>query len=325
MNIAYPYPTLMGDIEITVRQVRVDGMPLPVQVVSRSEQAVTLHRVERTEWQEGSLDIEVTVPVNELADGPWAGVSCIAVLTEGATNARCVRPLTRSRATGTWSGTVPVLREAHHRRATLGVAVVADIGGVTGRLIGTAKDTWVVDLTAAAPVREREIDIVEVDFRDGPHDWLRPYKDAPWWIDTSGEMPTVLLNTSFEGITEMLNAPRGAAGRAAAALVANQIAGEAWTAMFHAAVADLELDEDGLPVVPDGWRAVVLRSTLPDVLPRHSLGDALVEIHNQRVTGAGWAELHSRVQYAVARRSRLPKNLTTAIRTVARLQEGNAR
>lgn len=325
MSTVFPYPTLVGEIDINVKQVRIDGKSLPLFVISRPQRAVTLHQVERTDWDEGTLELDVVLPVNELADGPWSGVSCVAVLTEGATNARIVRPLRRDRVSGTWSGSVPVLRGAHSRRAALDVAVVATVGGVAGRIIGTADRSWVVDLQALVPVRQREIDIVEADFRNGPNEWLRPFKETPWLVEMSGDMPTVFINSSFEGVTELLRGAGGPLEKAASGLVAAQIAENAWTAMFHSAVGDLESDEDGTPNLPEGWRGSVLRAMLPDVVPGLPVADALLEVHERLTTGQGWAELQSRIQYAASRRAQLPKNLTAAIRTVTRSQEGAGR
>lgn len=325
MNTLFPYPTLIGEIDVDVKQVRVDGRPLPLYVLSRPQHAVTLHQIERSNWDEGTLEIEVTMPVRELADGPWSEVSCVAILTERATNTRIVRPLRRDRLSGVWSGSVPVMRTLHRERALLDVYAVGTVDGVAGRIIGSADQSWVIDLLSPVPVRQREIDIVEVDFRDGPQEWLRPFKDAPWLMEMNGEIPTVLLNSSFEGITTLLHGSGGVLEKATSGLVAAQIAVEAWTAMFHSAVGNLEPDDDGSPQFPDGWRESVLRSMLPDVLPGTSAADALLEVHNRQTTGDGWAELQSRIQYAASRRAKLPKSLTAAVRAVTRFPERSTR
>ncbi|WP_127360889.1 hypothetical protein [Actinacidiphila soli] len=325
MNTLFPYPTLVGEIEVRVKQVRIDGKPLSLSVVSRPQRAVALHQVERPNWEDGSIDLEVTLPELELADGPWSEVACVAILTEGSTNTRVVRRLQRDRLSSTWSGSVPVLRAMHRDRATLNVSAVATVGGVAGRTIGTADEAWIIDLLARTPVRQREIEIAEADFRDGPQEWLRPFKDAPWLVETAGEMPTILLNSSFEGITQLLKGSGNPLEKAASGLVAAQIAGEAWTAMFHSAVADLELDDDGAPLIPSGWRESVLRTMLPDVLPGLALADALIEVHNRHAAGYGWAELQSQIHFAASRRAQVPKNLTTAVRAITRSQEGATR
>ncbi|WP_328953853.1 hypothetical protein [Kitasatospora purpeofusca] len=325
MSTVYPYPTLLGRIDASVRRASIDGRDLPLSYVSEREHVVALHQIDRDDWREGVLELEVTAPGDELADGPWAAVTCVAVLTEGATNARTVTRLERSRTDRKWRGEVVVRRSSHVARATLQVSLVGSYDGVDGRVIGTADEPWFVDLLARTPIRRREIEIRQEDFRDGPHEWLHPFRDSPWLVETTGDLPVVYLNKSFEGLTELLNTPRGPLEKATAGLVAAQVAGEAWTAMFHAALGDVELDEDGTPGFPDGWREAALRAMLPDVLPGRPLADALAEAHARRREGHGWAELQSRIQFAAARRAQVPKQLTTAVRTVSRNQEGASR
>jgi hypothetical protein len=97
-------------------------------------------------------------------------------------------------------------------------------------------------------------------------------------------------------------------------VLAAQIATEAWTAMFHAAVGDVELDDD-TPQWPSGWKDGVLRSMLPDVLPELSPADALLEIHLRRTEG-GWQDLQPRIQYAAARRAKVSRNLGNGLRAL---------
>ncbi|MEV6044637.1 hypothetical protein [Streptomyces xanthochromogenes] len=322
MSTVYAYPTLVGKIEVAVRGARIDGKPLQLSLISQRDQVVALHQVERDDWTEGVLDLEVSLPVDELADGPWSGVTCVAVLTEGATNTRVVSRLERRRDDRYWRGEVRVRRSTHLARAVLDVSVVGSHGGVDGRVLGTSDSPWVVDLLARTPTRQCDLEILETDFRDGPQEWLRPFMEAPWLIDTTGELPTVLLNTSFEGLAGLLSGARGPLEKATAGLVAGQIAGEAWATMFHSALSDLEFDEDGTPRFPDGWRESVLRSLLPEVFPGLPLPEALCEAHSRRSDGRGWAEVQSRIQFAAGRRGQVPKNLTAAIRAVSRAQEG---
>ncbi|MFM9556121.1 hypothetical protein [Streptomyces caniscabiei] len=321
MSTVYAYPTLVGKIEVTVRGASIDGKPLQLSLISQRDQVVALHQIERNDWTEGVLNLEVSLPMDELADGPWSGVTCVAVLSEGATNTRRVNRLERRRGDTHWRGEVRVLRSTHVARAVLDVSVVGSHGGVDGRVLGTTDSPWIVDLLARVPTRQRDLEILEEDFRDGPQEWLRPFMDAPWLIDTTGDVPAVLLNTSFEGLPELLSGARGPLEKATAGLVAAQIAGEAWATMFHSALSDLEFDEDGTARFPGGWRESVLRSMLPEVFPGLPLSEALGEAHSRRGDGRGWAEVQSRIQFAAGRRGQVPKNLTAAIRAVTRAQE----
>ncbi|MFF7752557.1 hypothetical protein ACFZCP_25695 [Streptomyces sp. NPDC007971] len=301
--------------------VTLDGKPLPYKHISPTERVVALHQSGRTRWEEAVLDVRATLPEAELREGPWLDVTCLAVVTEKATNGRSTALLSRGED-GSMTGSITLSRTAHLRRATLSLLVVATVDGVPGRLVGSAEEDWYVDLEEAIPVRQREIETVYVDFRDGPHKWLRPFDDSSWIIETSGDMPTVYLNTSaVEGLVEVLRGRGGSpAERLVRELSASQIAQDAWTAMFHTAAADLDTDEDGTPVMPTGWREAVLRTMLPDVFPGRQLTDALYEINERRTKGFGWSELQTGIQYAAGRRAQTTKKLTHAVRTVDRAE-----
>ncbi|MEV4191407.1 hypothetical protein [Streptomyces toxytricini] len=327
MIAAFPYPTLFGDITVRVVSVGVDGDELPYQRISQAGRTVALHQAGRDGWETAVLRVKVTVPESELAEGPWSDVVFLAVLSEKATNARTTAVLRRT-AGGGAEGAIELDRARYHSRATLDVSVVATVDGVAGRLIGSAKDPWYVDLRASTPERGQEIDIVETDFGAGEHDWLRAYRESVWIVDTTGDMPTVYLNTgAVEGLVELLHGRGGTASeRAVRDMTHSMIAQDAWTAMFHSAAGDLDADEDGTPIMPGGWRESVLRSMLPHVLPDLQPVDALHEILRRRAKGYGWAELQTGVQFAAGRRSRNGRNLTTAVRSLdAARDTGGAR
>ncbi|WP_436791626.1 hypothetical protein [Yinghuangia sp. YIM S10712] len=326
MKPVFPYPTLFGDIAVEVLSVSVDGSPLPYAQVSTAERTVALHRSGRESWAQADLRVRVRLPEAELAEQRWSDVVCLAVLTEKTTNARTTARLSRDE-TGDWQGTVELHRAHHLRRASLGVSVVATVDGIAGRLIGTAEDDWYVDLMESTPTRRREIEIVEIDFRDGPHAWLRPFQDSPWIVETSDDTPKVYLNTAgVEGLIDVLHSG-GATSQASLVrdMAASQIAQDAWIAMFHTAISDLDVDEDGTPVMPTGWRESVVRTMLPDVLPDRQLTDALYEINERRTSGAGWSQLQTGIQFAAGKRSRIARKLTQAVRTAGRGTSGAAR
>jgi len=311
------YPTLIGEVDLDVLSVAIDGQDLHYSRVSKPERTVALHEVDRAHWESARLTLNATVPVRELDEGAWTNVSCLAVVTEKVTNARTTAVLTRG-SHGTWLGSVDLCHARHVRRASLSLTVVAEIDGVGGRVIGGTEQAWFIDLTASKPVRQRDVDIVEEDFRDGPLAWLEAFKESAWIVDTSAEIPRVYLNTTaVEGLVELLNASAGSGEeKLLREMAASQIAQDAWTAMFHSAVSNLDKDEDGTPLLPGGWRDSVLRTMLPDVIPDRQLTDALYEIERQRSDGVGWSEIQTRIQYAAGRRSRLARTLTAAVRSV---------
>lgn len=315
MRPIFSYPTLLGDVDLNVVSVAVDGLPLPLSMVSPPEHTVALHASGRAEWETARIELKATLPAREISDGPWTDVACVAILTEKATNTRSIQLLVRQ-ADGTWVGTIEMSRIRHARRATLTLIVTATVDDIPGRTIGGAGQDWYVDLMASRPIRQRDVDILEEDFRDGP-EWLRTYKDSAWIVDTSGEIPRVYLNTTaVDGLIDVLNGSGSSAEeKLVRDLTASQIAQDAWTAMFHSAVSDLDVDEDETPLMPSGWRESVLRTMLPDVMPDRQLTDALYEIERQRAEQVGWPEIQTRIQYAAGKRSQVTRKLTAAVRS----------
>ncbi|MFD7287299.1 hypothetical protein [Streptomyces sp. NPDC059863] len=303
-------------------EVKQDRQLLQTSVFSGEERVVALHQVERDDWKCSRISVTAALPANELDEGPWQDVSMVAVLTEKVTNVRTTTLLQREGSgSAEWTGRIRLWKDAHRSQAELSVVAVATVDGVPGRVIGESEENWVVDLTARAPVRRRELDIDEVDFGNGPHEWLHPFKDAPWLVETSGDLPTVHINTGFEGISELLNSGGTPMERAVRDMLAAQIATDVWTAVFHSAISDLELDAEGRPQWPGGWRDAVLRGMLSDVLPGLSGPDALSEIHARRSDSSGWNELQPRINYAATRRARVAKNVGTAIRVLDTFQK----
>ncbi|MEU3190212.1 hypothetical protein ABZ686_06125 [Streptomyces sp. NPDC006992] len=324
---AYPYPRPTGEVTAGVTAVRLRGPgdareQLDSRAHSVVDQVVALGMAERADWQTARLSLRATVPAREIErKGHWSDVSVVAVLTEGATNARTVARLRPAAETGgDWIGEVELDRDDHMDRASLVVYVVATVGGVSGRIIACTEREWLIDMTAAAPRRDRELDVTTVSFARGA-EWLRDFRDAPWVVDTSGRIPAVRLNSDFEGLVGLVEAEGTKTEKLFGRLLMAQVCADAWVAVFHTAIGDLEIEDDGTPLFPADWRGAVLREMLPDVLPGRSEEDALREVHRRRTGEGSWTDLQPRIQYAAARRAEVPKELADSVRDIARLDQ----
>ena len=327
MKSIFAYPTLFGSVDFEIITVTIDGRELPYSQISREERAVALHQIGRSNWDVAQIWVKAILPAQEIDDGPWSEVVCLATLSENATNARSTARLTQSRD-GDWHGSIELVHDRHASRASLALAVVAEVGNVPGRLIGASDSDWYIDLRATTPRRQREISIVQVDFREGPEEWLRPFMDAPWIVETAGETPTVYLNTgAVEGLIEVINGTGGSATeKLLRDMTVSQIAQDTWTAMFASAISELDVDDDDdqTPIMPTGWRDPVLRMMLPDVLPGRQLTDALFDINDRRTSGSGWSELQTRIHYAAGKRSQVAKKMTNAVRAIHHTEKGGS-
>ncbi|MGW3293278.1 hypothetical protein ACWC9S_04880 [Streptomyces xiamenensis] len=324
---AYPYPRLNGAISARVTAVRLRGPggireQLDIKAYSVVEQVVALGRAERDDWLTARISLTADVPMREIeSKGHWSDVSIVAVLTEGATNTRTVTRLERGSNSGRdWVGDIELDRDSHLDRASLTVHVVATVGGMGGRIIASTEREWMVDMTSEAPIRDRQLDISTVSFGRGA-EWLRSFRDAPWVVDTSGRMPTVRLNSDFEGLAALVDSQGSKVERMVSEILLSQMCTEVWTAVFHTAIGDLEVEDDGTPLFPPDWRGAVLREMLPDIFPARSEDDALREVHIRRTGEGSWADLQPRIQYAAARRAEVPKTLAVAFRDIGRLDQ----
>ncbi|GAA2526608.1 MULTISPECIES: hypothetical protein [Streptomyces] len=322
----FPYPRLRGTVSLRVDAARVKAPEQPrEQLDSRArsvvERVVALGLAETEDWETATLTVSATIPSKATEpDGPWSDVVVVAVLTDRTTNTRVTSRLVAEAEGGReWRGELQVLRADLFDRATLTAQVVATVDGVPGRIIGEATDDWIVDVRSDTPTREQSFDIKEVGFAKGPQR-LRSFTDAPWIVNASGTLPTVHINTDFEGMTDVLSAEgRGPEGLVNELMV-SQMAADVWIAVFHSAIGDLEIEDDGTPLFPHGWQGEVLREMLPDVVPDRTLEDALREVHRRRVGATGWTELQPCIQYAAMRRAGVPRALAETVRGLNKLK-----
>ncbi|MFJ9406460.1 hypothetical protein [Streptomyces sp. NPDC101393] len=324
---AYPYPRLTGPVTARVTAVRLRGPgdareQLDSRRYSVVEQVVALGKAERDDWQSARLALTATVPVREIeTKGHWSDIAVVAVLTEGTTNARTVARLEPGAEGGRdWTGEIELDRDSHLDRASLAVHVVATVGGIAGRIIASTEQEWMIDVVSEAPLRDRQLDVNTVSFARGA-EWLRSFRDAPWIVDTSGRMPTVRLNSDFEGLVALVDGPGSKVESLVSEVLRAQMCADVWTAVFHTAIGDLEIEDDGTPLLPPDWRGAVLREMLPDIVPGRSVEDALREVHTRRTGEGGWTDLQPRIQYAAARRADVPKALATTVRDIERLDQ----
>ncbi|GGP91108.1 hypothetical protein [Streptosporangium pseudovulgare] len=312
MKRLLPYQTVVGDLSLEVREARLDDIALPYEMISTAQRVVALHRIERDEWRSARLSVRVRAPEQELQQGPWTGMECLATLSERRTNTRTATRL-RWEGPGEWSGEVELQRDHHLERAELLGQLIATVGDVPGRVIATTEASWTVDLQSRTPTRREEIRTRWVDFGDEDHPQLHPFKNDPWTVEAVGQEPVLYLNSGFEGLKALLASGR-AIDRPARDALAAQIATDVWTVLFNAAT----YQEDGdTPEWPGGWRESVLRRMLPDLFPTHSPDDALAEVVSRHRTGDG-ADLQTRILHAAGKQARRPRNLGNFMRTLRR-------
>ncbi|MEU7009731.1 hypothetical protein [Streptomyces sp. NPDC046332] len=326
----YPYKRLNRPVALRVTAVSLrlsDGTKdqLETTAYSTQQQTVALGIAGHTDWVSATISLSATLPPGANAsDAAWTDLQVLAVLTDGETNVRTSTALTRDAEDGhDWSGTMEVLRDDHLGRASLAVHAVGTVDGVRGRSIAETDRSWLVDAVSEEPVRGLQLDVQKASFSRSTKEWLRAYADVPWVVDPSARVPTVFVNTDVEGIMGLLDSSgSGVEGKVRDLLVA-QMATDVWTAVFHGAIGDLEVEPGSGPVFPTDWQGEVLREMLPDVVPGVHVEEALRQVHRRRTGDSGWAELQTRIHYAAARRADAGKAVAYAIRSLEQMNRGS--
>ncbi|RFU42874.1 hypothetical protein DZF91_04295 [Actinomadura logoneensis] len=315
MRTLVPYPVLPGTVSVDVQEARLDGVALPRHVISKDNGTVALDRTDFGEWRQATFSVRLDAPQLE-GDGRWSGVRCIAVLEERRTRIRVATPLLKS-SPGIFEGTVALQRDHHVGRVRLTSQVVATVDDVPGRLIASARNPWTIDLTATDPTRKEAISTLWVDFgaEENPH--LHPYQGDPWTIETTGEPPTVFLNTRFEGLREILHGGE----KTVRSTLSAQIAVEAWISLLNTAAHGVAVESER-PEWPGGWQETVLRRMLPRIFPDLSPDDALTELVARTRLDGGSGDLQARVLQAAGAQAKRSRRFGDFIRATSR-KEGS--
>ncbi|GAA2886428.1 hypothetical protein [Streptomyces mexicanus] len=319
----YPYKRLNRPITLRVTSVSLklaDGTrdQLDTSAYSTQQQAVALGIAGHHDWVSATVGLSATLPPGaDAPDAAWSDLRVLAVLTDGETNIRTSTALTRdAEGSRDWSGSLEVLRDDHLGRASLAVYAVGTVDGVAGRSIAETDRSWIVDTVSDEPVGGLQLEVRKASFTKSSREWLRAYADAPWIVDTSARVPTVFVNTDVEGIVGLLDSSGSGVESKVRDLLVAQMATDVWTAVFHGAIGDLEVEPGGGPVFPTDWQGEVLREMLPDVVPGVHVEEALRQVHRRRTGDAGWAELQTRIHYAAIRRAEASRALGFALRSL---------
>jgi hypothetical protein len=321
----YPYEHLNRPITLRVTAVSLkldDGTldRLETSAFSTAERVVALGLAGHDGWTSARIRVSATMPPGADVEGaPWSELCVLVALTDGETNVRTCVELVRDTEDGRdWSGTVELLRDDHAGRASLSAFAAGTVEAVPGRVIAESRDNWVVDTLSDDPVKDIQLKVQKASFKKSAREWLSAYADVPWIVDTSARVPTVFVNTDVDGFLGLLDSVGSGVESKVSELLIAQMATDVWSAVFHSALGDLELDGDD-PVFPTDWKGEVLREMLPDVLPGLHVEDALREVHRRRTGESGWAELQTRIHYAAVRRSDTTKALSHAIRRLEQM------
>ncbi|MCO8127274.1 hypothetical protein NHL50_08640 [Acidimicrobiia bacterium EGI L10123] len=320
MKALFPYPTLFGDVTLSVTEVAIDDEPVAGRV-DVDRRVVNLYGIDRAEWETARVSVVVSAPANEIedADAP----QCVAVTNCGPSNQRVSSILAPDGGTtGRWAGEILLEREYWYAHAELRAGVVATVDGAGHRVVGNS-DTWTVmfDDLPNRPVNGA-IKITWVDFSDPGDDkqYLQKHSDNYVYLSIDPEEPQLFLNRSFDGLEQLLaDRRRRHLDRALHDQTRASIADKTWSALFNAAIESVEVDEEtGEPTWPSvEWQRTVLEALLvrmyPDKAPEEALGNAWTARNTRDNPGT----LQELLAPAAAVQARAPRLLRDGIRIIA--------
>lgn len=329
MKVLYPYDTLVGDVDLFVRDAMIDGRSVPIDFLEPERRLLAVAAVGRESWELATLAVEVTAPQTEVKEfiANGATPTAVALLHGGRTNMRSGTRLVPDPGNpARWTGKVEIDRPYWYGRLELGARIVAPVGGVTARVIGDATP-WSVSLddVPRPPIRGN-IPVRWDDFRNPTSlPELTRVADQPFFIHLDGDQPVVYLNDGFDGLRPLLE---DRARRPKDAQVLHDqtrvtIATAAWTAMFESAIAAAaELGEHGEPELPNAdWQRNVLEILLARMYEERTLEDALDESVRLLQQGDGYATVQSRLAAAVSEQIGGGRLLRASINRLDNLEE----
>ena len=318
MDPIYPYPTLYGELGLTVASVELDGQWPGRELRDDQFRLVDLSVSELGDWDDVSLELQVEAPADEIAaldeHGGKAQVTVVAFCRK--TNGRQAVVLERARLDPSrWSGEIVLARENFRDKVTLEAILTARVEDVPYRRMA-ASDEWLIyfDEPTVPPI-EGTLRVKWVHFKGPEKDEAIPEgaADEAFYVALDEKPPIVFLNSSFPGLPGLLSDERTRpdAERALRDAEFRRIASSAWTEIFNVSVAGIRPpeDEQAEPEWPEeDWQEQALRSLLPQIYPTLTDSERLMQAFKD-ARGDGALMLQALAQVAVEKQIGAGKSL----------------
>lgn len=319
----FPYPTLVGSVDLRVSAPTVDGTPEPI-VAARE---IGLWRLDRS-WSRARIEVTARVPVDELGPLGADDLRVIATVNCAATNLRTTTPLEPGDDPAEWRGVVTLDRALLLEQAQLTATVVGTVEDEPHRFIGRS-DPLPIPLReprhSAIPggsivIRWRDFAATEPGEAPVPE----ALRGEVSWLDvTPLDGPVLYLNDGIDGLRRLLDERpgRNAAERAAREAILDGIAVPAIVGLVNAAVDRAfanAAEDDGAPEIPSGWEGDVLRALLPHMFPETSDPDAaFLELVRAADDPDVAADRQSRIVSAAGRFAKVANHTRSVINALA--------
>lgn len=283
-TVAYPYETLRRHIDLDVSALKVDGRSANSSI-EKEDRRIDLFKWNEDNWEEAVVEICAQHPMAALKDyiePPPTDLALTAVAHCKDTNMRQTTQLGGPNVIddhAQWTGEVRLLRSQYAGKIELRTVLSGPLGSASDRYFGESQSWSVWSEEPPTHSITGSIDILWNDFSNpGDEPDLTDYQDRTFYLDL-GSRPTLYLNSSFEGLLDLLEGEDAENVYEAAFRKSEYygIAQSVWLAMFNAAASSIEENEkNGQYDFPDSeWKRKVLEKILPKLMPEHSPSDAL--------------------------------------------------
>ncbi|MFZ4434772.1 MAG: hypothetical protein ACOYOQ_16395 [Microthrixaceae bacterium] len=322
-DIAFPYPTFAGEIQLVVVEPKLDGTPMAVEVQDHELRTITIRDLDLATWQTLVFDVVVKLTQAQLDPEVFHTPHVAIVADCKRSNTRYSRPMAPvyGNSSGEWRTTVSLDRGSWFGTVELSAVISATVDERDHRMIGRSP-SWTLyldDLPRPPITSAMSIKWVAFAEPDAEPAVLRTHEADPYHVELDDEDPTLYLNSSFNGLVGLLadRARPPGAERALHNATRAQIAVSAWQTLLVDAVAHIGLDDDDdEPEWPSAsWRETILRKLL---IARYGVDDdqALRNLVSEWKDPLGAMSITSSIATTAQHLGRLPKLLGQAIATL---------
>jgi hypothetical protein len=325
-NVIFPYPTVRGEPELSLSEVRVDGQLFGANAVAANERQLQLYGLDTTDWQKLSFQLDVQMPpapLRAFEDEHGATALTVVVMCR-PTNSRQTIQLERSTLDPShWGGSVELQRSGFRGRATMQPILTAKVLGIPCRPVSEG-DEWSLYFDPSESFRTGgALRVVWCDFKSEAAPAIgRQFPDVPYAVDLEKTLPEIYLNSSFEGLEPILrdSKDRTPVEQALHDSTRMAIARSVWMALLYDAMAAVQPGEDGEePSWPEReWHADVLKHILPKIVESKSDSEILRLAATEWRSNPGSSTFMSRAEVIIGELIGANKALRKSTQTLIR-------
>ena len=273
----FPYEVLSNDLNLTIKlatfnryeNTKLIEEPVSERSINHEKHEIFLWAEEYGGWDFLSLLVEVTIPEVEIHKIKNQ-IDVIAAVNCNKTNLRQTFILRKNKTYYKWSGTINLDKINYFGSVDLKCLLTGQALGRESRFFAESTPWKIYFDEAHSPPIKGAIPIKWINFKitnEIPE--LRKYAYETHYLAIEDTIPTLYLNSGFEGLPELFsedNRPKGF-HLALSETTSSSIAKSVWMAMFQTALSGIRRyeDEDEFDWPDITWQKNILQQLLPHI------------------------------------------------------------